>query len=141
MSGRPDVERVTGSPIDVERVTAVVRRDEAGAVLTFAGVVRSRNQGRSVVGIDYHGYRPMAAREIERLEGEIESRWPDVRSCIVHRLGELELGQTSVFIAVSSPHRDEGFRALRFAIDTLKERLPIWKREIYTDGAAWLEGS
>lgn len=136
-----DVERVTDSPIDAEAVTRTVRRPEAGAVLTFAGTVRDENRGRTVRGIDYHGYRPMAEREVLRLEEELRSRWPAAEARVVHRLGPLEVGETSVFIAVASPHRDEGFAALRWAIDTLKERLPVWKKEIYPDGEAWIEGS
>ena len=83
----------------------------------------------------------MAEREAERLEKEIRERWPGAEVAIVHRLGYLRIGETSVLIAVSSPHRPASFEALRYAIDTLKERLPIWKKEIYTDGESWLEGS
>ena len=135
------MERITTDPIDPLSVSAEVTHRGAGAVLTFAGVVRDHHQGRDVTGIDYHGYRPMAEKEIQRLEEEIRTRWADVQVRIVHRLGQLDVGETSVFIAVSSPHRDEGFRALRYAIDTLKERLPVWKREQYPDGEAWIEGS
>lgn len=134
-------DRITRSPIDEQRVVAEVARPEAGAMLTFAGVVRNDHLGRSVVGIDYHAYTPMARREIERLEEEIGTRWEDVRASIVHRVGRLDVGEVSVLIAVSSPHREEGFQALSWAIDTLKERVPIWKKELYTDGEAWIEGS
>ncbi|MEM7235771.1 MAG: molybdenum cofactor biosynthesis protein MoaE [Planctomycetota bacterium] len=139
--GTDGVDRIVRNVIDEPAVTRTVEDPTSGAVLSFAGVVRNSNLGRDVVGIDYHGYEPMADREIRKIEHEISEQWPGTRSVIVHRLGELDIGETSVFIAVSSAHRGEGFSALRYAIDTLKERLPIWKREMYADGSAWLEGS
>jgi molybdopterin synthase catalytic subunit len=135
-----DDARLTDTPIDARAWIAKVVRPDAGAVLTFAGVVRNEHLGRRVLAIDYHAYRAMAEQEIRRIEAEVAQRWP-VGVRIVHRLGHLDVGSTSVLIAVSSAHRDEGFLALRYAIDTLKERVPIWKKEIYEDGEAWLEGS
>jgi len=136
------VRHIVLEPIDARALIARVAGPDAGAVLTFAGTVRDRHHGREVVGIDYHGYEPMAERELERLEREITARWPGLRAAISHRLGHLELGELSVLIAVASPHRPDGFDALRHAIEELKRRVPIWKRELYADGAsAWLEGS
>jgi molybdopterin synthase catalytic subunit len=136
------VERIVKTPIDARSTIARIERDEAGAILTFAGTVRNRHRGRDVIAIDYHAYESMAARELEKLEREIESRWPEIRAAIVHRIGYLELGEASVLIAVSSPHRADGFDALRYAIDELKKRAPIWKKELYRDGGSvWLEGS
>ena len=87
-------------------------------------------------------YESMAGKEIEKLENELSERWPGVQARIVHRIGRLELGETSVFIAVGGAHREESFAALRHAIDRLKEEAPVWKRERYEDGSeAWLEGS
>src|SRR5690606_1047082 len=131
----------TTRPIDPEALVREVAHPGAGAILTFAGVVRDENLGDEVRAIDYHGYEKMADRELRRIEEEAEERWPGVRTRIVHRLGHLEIGDTSVLIAVSSPHRDAGFQALRYAIDTLKERAPIWKKEILLDGERWIEGS
>lgn len=136
------MERIVKTPIDARSTIARIERDEAGAILTFAGTVRNRHRGRDVIAIDYHAYESMAARELEKLEREIESRWPEIRAAIVHRIGYLELGEASVLIAVSSPHRADGFDALRYAIDELKKRAPIWKKELYRDGGSvWLEGS
>ena len=136
------MNRVVKNTIDARSTVARVQRNEAGAVLTFAGTVRNRHRNRDVVAIDYHAYESMAARELAKLEHDIESRWPELRAAIVHRIGRLELGEASVLIAVSSPHRAGGFDALRYAIDELKKRAPIWKKELYADGSfAWLEGS
>jgi molybdopterin synthase catalytic subunit len=128
--------------IDEREPRAAVAKDSAGAVLMFSGVVRDSHRGRCVRAIEYHGYRPMAEREAEKIEADIVSRWPSVSARVVHRLGMLGIGETSVVIAVSSPHRDEGFQALRHGIESVKERLPVWKKEIYVDGSeAWIEGS
>ena len=136
-----DLEPVTDSPLLEEELIARVRHAGSGAVLTFSGVVRATNAGRQVIAIDYHAYGAMAAKEILRIEAETVARWPEVRIAIRHRIGHLDVGEASVVIAVSAPHRAAGFEALRHAIDTLKERVPIWKREVYTDGDAWIEGS
>ena len=135
------MDRIHDEPIDARELIRRVEADAAGAVLTFAGVVRETNRGRRVIAIDYHAYRPMAEREARRIEDEVRARWQGVAVFIAHRVGRLEIGEMSVLIAVSSAHRAEGFEALRWAIDTLKERLPIWKREVYIDGESWLEGS
>jgi len=110
-------------------------------VLTFAGTVRDSNADRRVEALEYFAYDSMALRELERIEREVEERWPGVRAAIAHRVGLLKVGETSVFIAVGSAHRAEGFEALRHAIEELKKKVPIWKKEIYTDGHAWIEGS
>ena len=130
--------RIVNEMIDCKAVIDEVVNNDNGAVLTFAGTVRNTNLGRAVSAIDYHAYESMAGKEIEKLENEIAERWPGVQARIVHRIGRLELGETSVFIA----HREESFAALRHAIDRLKEEAPVWKREQYEDGSeAWLEGS
>ncbi len=136
------MRHLTREPIDELAVAKSIAWDGAGAVLTFAGTVRDNHLGKDVVAIDYHAYDEMAEGQIARIEAEIAERWPDVRVAIVHRVGHLALGAVSVFLAVASPHRAAGFEALRFGIDTIKERVPIWKREVYADGQeAWLEGS
>ena len=135
-------DRIVNEMIDCKAVIDEVVSNDSGAVLTFAGTVRNANLGRAVSGIDYHAYESMADKEIEKLENELSERWPGVQARIVHRIGRLELGEISVFIAVGGAHREESFAALRHAIDRLKEEAPVWKREQYEDGSeAWLEGS
>ena len=135
-------DRIVSETIDCKTIIEEVMSEDRGAILTFAGTVRNTNLGQAVTSIDYHAYESMARREIEKLEEEIAGRWPGVQARIVHRSGRLELGETSVFIAVGGAHRDESFAALRHAIDRLKEEAPVWKRELYEDGSeAWLEGS
>lgn len=132
---------IVPGPIDEAALVRAVARAGAGAILTFAGAVRDEHGGRAVTAIEYHAYESMAARELEKIEAEIARRWPGARGAIAHRTGLLQVGDISVFIAVSSPHRAEGFEALRFAIESIKKDVPIWKKEMYPDGHAWLEGS
>ncbi len=136
------MDRIVKEAIDCRAVIEKVTGEDRGAVLTFAGTVRNTNLGRKVLSIDYHAYESMAQKEIEKLEEETAARWPGVKVRIVHRIGLLEIGEASVFIAAAGAHRDESFAALRHAIDRLKEEAPVWKRESYEDGSeAWLEGS
>ncbi len=135
------MSRLVREPIDLDALSRDVASPEAGAILTFSGVVRNRNAGRTVVSIDYHAYDEMAVREMDKIEAEVAERWPGVRARIVHRVGPLNVGETSVAIAVSSAHRAEGYAASRHAIDRIKETVPIWKKEMYPDGHEWIEGS
>ena len=136
------MDRIVSEAIDCRAVIDEVTGEDRGAVLTFAGTVRNTNLGRTVRSIDYHAYESMACKELEKLELETTDRWPGVKIRIVHRIGRLELGEASVFIAAAGAHRDESFAALRHAIDLLKENAPVWKRELYEDGSeAWLEGA
>jgi molybdopterin synthase catalytic subunit len=132
---------LTTEPIVLESLLDRVRRSGAGAELSFAGVVRDHSRGRRVLGIEYHAYSEMAARQLERIEEEARARWPGIRIALLHRVGALAVGDASVAIAVSSAHRAEGFDALRFAIEEIKRQVPIWKKELYPDGHAWIEGS
>ncbi len=111
-----------------------------GALALFVGVVRNENAGRPVLRLEYEAYEEMALSEMQAIEREARRRWPITEIRIVHRLGRMEIGEASVAVAVASPHRDEAFEACRFAIDTLKKTVPIWKKEFYADGAVWLEG-
>ena len=136
------MDRIVSEAIDCRAVIDEVTGEDRGAVLTFAGTVRNTNLGRTVRSIDYHAYESMACKELEKLALETTDRWPGVKIRIVHRIGRLELGEASVFIAAAGAHRDESFAALRHAIDRLKEDAPVWKRELYEDGSeAWLEGA
>ena len=111
-----------------------------GALALFVGVVRNENAGRPVLRLEYDAYEEMALSEMQAIDREARRRWPITEIRIVHRLGRMEIGEASVAVAVASPHRDEAFEACRFAIDTLKKTVPIWKKEFYADGAVWLEG-
>jgi molybdopterin synthase catalytic subunit len=111
-----------------------------GALALFLGVVRNEHAGRSVLHLEYEAYESMALSEMQAIEREARRRWPITEIRIVHRLGRMEIGETSVAVAVASPHRREAFEACRFAIDTLKKTVPIWKKEFYADGAVWLDG-
>ncbi len=125
-------------PIDVNRLLAQVRHPQAGAIVLFLGTVRDTNQGRHVEHLEYEAYQKMALREMERVATEARQRWPVLGIGIVHRLGELDVGEISVAIAVSAGHRKEAFEAGRFAIDTLKQTVPIWKKEVWEGGAVWI---
>jgi len=124
--------------IGLEALQAVAPSD--GALCTFVGVVRAESGGRRVTHLEYEAYEPMALALMDEIEAEVRRLWPVTDVRVVHRLGRLEIGEASVAVAVAAPHRAEAFAACRFAIDTLKARVPIWKKEFYADGAAWLEG-
>lgn len=133
---------IIATAIDVAAVQARVAHAGAGAVLLFAGTIRDHKQGKRVLGIHYEAYEPMAQRVLERIASDVRAEWPACRVALVHRVGRLEVGEVSIAIAVSSPHRDAGFAALRAAIEAVKCDLPVWKREYFEDGAVWVqEGS
>jgi len=111
----------------------------AGALALFSGVVRDQTGGRRVKFLEYEAHGPMALAKMREIALAIRRRWPIIsRIAVVHRIGRLEIGESSVMIAVSSPHRAEAFEACRFAIDTLKETVPIWKKEHFEDGEVWV---
>jgi molybdopterin synthase catalytic subunit len=110
-----------------------------GAVVTFTGTVRNNSRGRSVRMLVYEAYGTMAVRQMERLYDEANRRWPLSEVAIVHRVGTLKVGEVSVLIAVAAAHRGEAFEACRWLIDELKRTVPIWKKEVYTDGEAWID--
>jgi molybdopterin synthase catalytic subunit len=132
-----DVLAIVHDRIDVAAVRAAVDDPGMGAVLLFEGVARDVFEGKRVLHLEYEAYVPMAQAELQRIAEEVCSRWPAVRLAVVHRTGKVEIGEPSVVIAVGSPHRAEAYEASRYAIDTLKARLPVWKKEIYEDGSAW----
>ena len=127
-------------PINQTALIRHVRADEDGAVVTFDGCVRNHSHGRRTLYLDYESYETMALAKMQEILAEIHAKFPVHRVAMVHRLGRLEIGETSVFIAVSSPHRPAAFEACRFAIDTLKRTVPIWKKEYFEDGAVWADG-
>jgi MoaE-MoaD fusion protein len=128
------------SPIDTEAVTHEVRSGRDGAVVTFDGFVRNESHGRRTRFLEYEAYEPMALAKMREIGAAIHEAFDIDRVAILHRLGRLEIGETSVFIAVSAPHRAAAFEACRFAIDTLKRTVPIWKKEYFEDGAVWADG-
>ena len=131
--------RLQDEPIRAEELIREVRGDGDGAVALFLGTVRNRNAGRRVLHLEYHAYPGMAEREMERIELDASRRYGASRLAIVHRTGRLEVGEVSVAVAVASPHRAEAMEACRFAIDTLKKTVPIWKKEFAESGAYWVE--
>jgi molybdopterin synthase catalytic subunit len=130
--------RLTHEPIDLSALSGAAPED--GAVCLFLGVVRNENGGRPVRHLEYEAYEEMAQPLMDEIATETRRRWPVTDVRIVHRLGRLEIGEPSVAIAVTAPHRGAAFEACRYAIDTLKATVPIWKKEFYADGAVWLEG-
>ncbi|MFI5008218.1 MAG: molybdenum cofactor biosynthesis protein MoaE [Solirubrobacterales bacterium] len=129
--------RLLREPIDLAALQASSPAD--GALCLFAGIVRNENKGKAVLYLEYEAYEDMALSLMERIGAEAREKWPITDLRMVHRLGRLEIGEASVAVAVASPHRAEAFAACRFLIDTLKAQVPIWKKEYYADGSAWLE--
>ncbi len=138
LAARPPLIELTDRPIPVDRLLREVADPRAGAVVLFLGVVRDNARGRRVKHLTYEAYEALARRQCEQIAGAIHERWPVTRVAIVHRTGRLEIGEASVAIAVSAPHRAEAFEAGRFAIDTLKQTVPIWKKEVWEGGEAWV---
>jgi molybdopterin synthase catalytic subunit len=128
--------QLTYQPIQVEAVLEHVRSRETGAVVLFLGTTREFTDGRQTTSLDYECYTEMAEPTLAELETEARRRWPLVGTCIVHRLGHVALGEASVAIAVSSPHRQASFEAGQWLIDKIKEVVPIWKKENWADGTS-----
>ena len=134
--------RLTHNPIDYAALTEAVRSPHCGAVALFLGTVRDLTGDFVTVFLDYEAYGPMAEKKLAEIEAEVRKRWPVGDVAMVHRLGRLAVGEVSVAVAVSCPHRAAAFDACRFAIDTLKELVPIWKRENAPDGTGeWVHQS
>jgi len=135
-----DVVLLVPDAIDVNGLMAHVRADEDGAIVTFDGFVRNESHGRRTLYLDYEAYESMAVAKMQEIAAQLREKYAIHRVAIAHRLGRLEIGETSVFIAVSAPHRAAAFDACRYAIDTLKRTVPIWKKEYFEDGAVWADG-
>jgi len=125
-------------PIDVAALVASVQHPQAGAVVLFCGTVRARSRGRDVRFLEYEAYETLAQREMRRIAEEAARRWPVLRLAAAHRLGHLEIGEASVAVAVAAPHRADAFAAARYVIDTLKQSVPIWKKEVWSEGEEWV---
>jgi molybdopterin synthase catalytic subunit len=126
---------LTNGPIDHYGLTEQVRQAHSGAVVTFLGTVRDLTDGRVTTALDYEAHPALAEKALAEIEAEARHRWPVGELAVVHRLGRLDIGDVSVAIAVSCPHRAEAFEACRYVIERLKERVPIWKKENWADGS------
>lgn len=129
---------LTDDPIDPQSLVRSVVRPSDGAYVLFEGVVRNHHEGKAVQSIFYDAYRPMAEKEMERIVREIAALYPDVALAVVHRLGQLVVGDSSIAIVAASPHRAEAFEACRMMIDRIKETVPIWKKERGPGGEEWV---
>lgn len=129
---------ITDQPLALEPLLNIVKRSSAGAVVSFLGIVREQTRGRQVCYLEYEAYREMAISKMCEIADEIRQKWKIDEIAIMHRIGRLQIGEASVAIAVSAPHRHEAFAACAYAIDRLKEVVPIWKKEVWTDGEEWV---
>ena len=135
-----DICQLVRDPIDMPALVRQVRAPEDGAIVTFDGFVRNQSHNRPTLYLDYEAYESMALAKMREIAAQLHEKFAIHLVAIVHRLGRLEIGETSVFIAVSAPHRAAAFDACRVAIDTLKRTVPIWKKEYFEDGAVWADG-
>jgi molybdopterin synthase catalytic subunit len=124
--------------IDEQAVAAAVADPAAGAICTFSGVVRSNSRGKRVLYLEYEAYPEMAIKQMQQIAAEMREKWTITGVAIVHRTGRLEIGEASVCLAVSSPHRGDAFEACRYAIDRLKQTVPVWKKEVWEGGEYWV---
>jgi molybdopterin synthase catalytic subunit len=132
---------VTDRVLQLNQVVALVEAGGIGAVTTFLGLVRDHNQGRRVLYLVYEAYAPLAERSLERIVDEAREHWPSAVLAIHHRTGRLEIGEASVAIAAASPHRADAFATCRYAIERIKQIVPIWKHEYFEGGDVWIEGA
>jgi len=129
---------ITDRSLSLEPLVSAVTRSSSGAVARFLGVVREQTRGRQVLYLEYEAYREMAIPKMREIADEIRRKWKVDEIAMVHRIGHLEIGEASVAIAVSAPHRHQALAACAYAIDRLKETVPIWKKEVWTDGEEWV---
>ena len=139
VSGGSERAWIDAQPLSMDALLAEVSAPTMGGVVTFTGIVRNQARGSEIDHLEYEAYAPMAERELRKITDEVAERWPQVRLALAHRIGRLAIGEAAVMIAAAAPHRAEAFLACRFAIDTLKKTVPIWKKEFATSGAYWVE--
>jgi len=140
VSGGAPHAAIVRNRINRERVLAAIKKPEDGAVVVFEGVVRNHTRGRQTLYLDYEAYEEMALKKMEELAAQALRQFPVRQVALIHRLGRLKIGETSVLIVVASAHRGAAFEACRWLIDTLKRTVPIWKKEHFRDGAVWADG-
>ena len=131
---------ITAEPLDPGPLVEAVRRDESGAVALFYGVVRNENLGRNVLWLEYDTYPEMAIKKMREVADEVRAKFPVTGVGVLHRIGRLEIGETSLLVAVSSGHRKEAFEACHYAVDRIKQIVPVWKKEVFEGGEEWVEG-
>jgi molybdopterin synthase catalytic subunit len=132
------LSKTTQDPIDMQELSDFVADSGAGAMASFVGTTRNTNEGRQVIRLEYECYPGMAEKEMSKIGRQVLERWPVLKIALIHRLGRVDIGQASVAIAVSSSHRHAAFEACHYAINTLKETVPIWKKELYEGGQVWI---
>lgn len=129
---------VSDKPLDVQAVIDAVQTEQAGAINVFIGTVRNQTSQKSVIGLEYEAFEAMAIKKMEEIAEQAKAKFPVLKVAMAHRVGKLKLGEIAVVIAVATPHRAESFAACKFIIDTLKEVVPIWKKEIFEGGEVWV---
>jgi molybdopterin synthase catalytic subunit len=130
--------KITEKPIDIQKVIDATTSLGAGAISVFVGTVRNTAHGKNVVWLEYEAYEGMAVAEIRKIIDEASQRWPILGSAVCHRVGTLKPGEASIAISVSAPHRKEAFEACEFILDSIKNKVPLWKKEIFEDGEEWI---
>jgi len=139
VSGGSGSHTVSSEPLDVGSVVNRVIGPDIGGIVSFIGTVRDTSRGHSIRHLEYDAYPEMAEREIRKITDHAAQRWPGTRVAVAHRRGRLEVGEIAVVVAAGAPHRGDAFAAARYTIDTLKQQVPIWKKEVTTDGEYWVE--
>ncbi len=124
--------------LDLEKAIDAVQDDQGGAINVFVGTVRNKTKSKKVLRLEFEAYEPMAVKEMQKILDQANQKWPILRAVLMHRVGVLAIGEVPVIIAVATPHRKASFEACAYIIDTLKETVPIWKKEIFEDGDVWV---
>lgn len=130
--------QLTNDPLSSQTVQSWIGSPDAGGICVFVGTVRNKTSDKEVIALEFEAYEPMAIREMRKIAEAAVDRWPVIRIAIHHRLGKLAIGEIPVIIGVSCAHRDAAFEACRYCIDSLKETVPIWKKEVFEDGEVWV---
>jgi len=133
-----ELVHITSDPLETKEIISLVSRPGFGGINVFIGAVRDQTKGKKVVRLEYEAYEPMAIAEMTKISNRVIEKWTDAVIAIHHRVGVLKIGEAAVVIVVATPHRDHAFAACKYAIDTLKENVPIWKKEVFEDGEVWV---
>lgn len=130
--------KLLDTPLQLQDCANFIASNHSGGSAIFVGTVRDHTKGKTVIRLEFESYAPMAIKEMQKIAEQIKEKWPAEKVAIHHRVGNLAIGETAVIIAVSTPHRKAAFEACEYAIDTLKQTVPIWKKEIFEDGEVWV---